>query len=47
MSCLSHATRAVIEFVNLKYVENNFRSIGLSKIFNKNNITQAQMEFES
>uniref|UniRef100_A0A2H8TRP9 Transcription initiation factor TFIID subunit 5 n=1 Tax=Melanaphis sacchari TaxID=742174 RepID=A0A2H8TRP9_9HEMI len=40
-------SKAVIEYVNLKFVENNFRSLGLDQIFDKNNIMQAEQEFKS
>ncbi|XP_060844677.1 uncharacterized protein LOC132924402 isoform X3 [Rhopalosiphum padi] len=40
-------SKAVIEYVNLKFVENNFRSLGLDQMFDKNNIMQAEQEFDS
>ncbi|KAE9528871.1 hypothetical protein AGLY_012446 [Aphis glycines] len=40
-------SKAVIEYVNLKFVENNFRSLGLDQMFDKNNIMRAEHEFQS
>lgn len=42
-----HTNKAIIQYVNFKYIENNFRTIGLNKTFDKKNLMEAQMEFES
>ncbi|XP_029341690.1 uncharacterized protein LOC100569295 isoform X9 [Acyrthosiphon pisum] len=41
------ASKPVIDYVNLKFVENNFRTLGLDEMFDKNNIRRAETEFES
>ncbi|XP_060859764.1 uncharacterized protein LOC132936966 isoform X2 [Metopolophium dirhodum] len=41
------ASKPVIDYVNLKFVENNFRTLGLDEMFDKNNIMRAEIEFES
>lgn len=43
----NNSSQALIEYVNLKYIENNFRTIGLNTSFDKDNIEGAQQEFES
>ncbi|VVC25853.1 Hypothetical protein CINCED_3A024820 [Cinara cedri] len=43
----NNSSQALIEYVNLKYIENNFKTIGLNTAFDKNNIEGAQLEFES
>lgn len=40
-------SKDVVEYVNLKFIENNFRSMGLDFVFDKNDITKATHEFES
>jgi len=41
-----YTNKPVIEYVNLKYVENNFRTIGLNETFDNYDVTLAQTEFE-
>ncbi|XP_022174568.1 uncharacterized protein LOC111036738 [Myzus persicae] len=41
------SSKPVIEYVNLKFVENNFRTLGIDRVFDKNNIMRAELEFES
>lgn len=39
--------KPVLEYVNIKYVEDNFKSIGISTKFPKNSVLQASAEIQA
>lgn len=39
--------RPVLEYVNIKYVEDNFRSIGITRRFPRNSLLEAHAEIQA